>query len=88
MEVEFGMFEFYFCLCPLPKNHLLALSCVWLVVPYFRRAKGNNLLLADWCEDCGAQLPQLTVALDCSAVDCSAFLKSEPQRLACFSLAL
>lgn len=81
MEVEFGMLGFYFWLCPLPKNHLLGLSCVWLIVPYFKRAKRNNLPTADCCEKCGATLPQLTAALGLSVVDCSALLRWEPKRL-------
>lgn len=51
--------------------------------PIFKRAECNNLLIADWFEKCGAQLAQLTGALDLSVVGCSALLRWDPKRLDC-----
>lgn len=81
--MEFGMFGFYFWFCPLPKNHLLCLSCVWLVVPYLRGLiVTTSLLQTDLRSVCTAS-PADSSTGSLSVVCCSALLTWELKSPAC-----
>lgn len=75
VEVEFGRFGFYFWICPLPKNHLLGVSCLWLIVPYLRGLCVTTSFLQTGLRYM-VQFPQLTPAVDLSVVGCSSWDES------------
>lgn len=81
--MEFGMFGFYFWFCPLPKNHLLCLSCVWLVVPYLRGLIVTTSLLQTGLRSVCTASPADSSTGSLSVVCCSALLTRELKSPAC-----
>lgn len=69
--------------CPLPKNHLLGLSCVWLVVPYLRGLIVTTSLLQTGLRSVCTASPADSSTGSLSVVCCSALLTWELKSPAC-----